>query len=83
MLTVLWLVLAALVLAKVALYLRGRIPKKYRNIDQQIDRLNHVVKTAREMDAYLEIRAIAERASSSFAEFHITGVPLGRRDPSR
>jgi hypothetical protein len=67
MLAILWLMLAALIMAKAALYLRGRIPKQYRNIDQQIDRLNHVVKTAREMDAYLEIRAIAERTSSSLA----------------
>jgi hypothetical protein len=62
MLTVLWLVLAALVLAKVALYLRNRAPKQDHNLDRQIYRLNHVVATAREMDAYREIRALAQRA---------------------
>lgn len=61
MLTVLWLMLAALVIAKVALYLRDRIPKQDSNVDRQIHRLNHVVATAREMDAYREIRAMAQR----------------------
>lgn len=62
MLTVLWLLLAALVLAKVALYLRNRAPKQDHNLDRQIYRLNHVVATAKEMDAYREIRAMAQRA---------------------
>ena len=62
MLTVLWLLLAALVLAKVALYLRKRAPKQDHNLDRQIYRLNHVVATAKEMDAYREIRAMAQRA---------------------
>ena len=66
MLTVLWLLLAALVLAKVALYLRNRALKRDHNLDRQIYRLNHVVATAREMDAYREIRAMAQRAKLSF-----------------
>ena len=61
MLTVLWLMLAALVIAKVALYLWDRIPKQDPNVDRQIHRLNDVVATAREMDAYREIRAMAQR----------------------
>jgi hypothetical protein len=62
MLTVLWLVLAALVIAKLALYLRNRVAKQDHNLARQIYRLNHVVATAREMDAYREIRAMAQRA---------------------
>jgi hypothetical protein len=62
MLTVLWLVLAALVIARMTLYFRDRIPTQDNDLDRQIYRLNHVVATAREMDAYREIRAMAQRA---------------------
>jgi hypothetical protein len=62
MLTVLWLVLEALVMAKLVHYLRNRIPKQDHNLARQIYRLNHVVATAREMDAHREIRAMAQRA---------------------
>jgi hypothetical protein len=42
--------------------LRNRIPKQDHNLARQIYRLNHVVATAREMDAHREIRAMAQRA---------------------
>ena len=42
MLTVVWLLLAALVIAKVALYRRNRIPKPDHNLDRQIYKLNQV-----------------------------------------
>ena len=51
MLTVLWLVLAALVIARMTLHFRDRIPKHDDNLDRQIYRLNHEASTAREMDA--------------------------------
>ena len=41
MLTVLWLVLAALVIARMTLYFRDRIAKQDDNLDQQIYRLPH------------------------------------------
>jgi hypothetical protein len=80
MLTVLWLVLAALVIAKLALYLRNRVAKQDHNLARQIYRLNHVVATAREMDAYREILAMAPARQatalpSSLVSRQLTNVP--------
>jgi hypothetical protein len=47
MLTVLWLLLAALVIAKVALYCHNRIPKDDHQLKQQIYRLRHAVAMAK------------------------------------
>ena len=58
MLNVLWLLLAVLVIAKVALYKRNRIPKPDHNLDRQIYRLNQVVAMAHDNQVYREIRAI-------------------------
>ena len=58
MLTLVWLLLAALVIAKAALYRRNRIPKPDHNLDRQIYRLNQVVAMAREDQVYREIRAM-------------------------
>src|SRR4051812_10932720 len=65
MLTVLWLVLAALVIARMRLYFRDRIPKQDDDLDRQIYRLNHVVATAREMDAYQEFLAMAQACQAT------------------
>ena len=80
MLTVLWLALAALVIARMTLYFRDRIPKQDDNLDRQIYRLNQVVATAREMDAYREILAMAPARQatalpSSLVIRQLTNVP--------
>jgi hypothetical protein len=62
MLTILWFMLAALIIAKAALHMRDWVPKKDCDLDQQIYRLKQVVATARELDTYWEIRAMAQRA---------------------
>jgi hypothetical protein len=58
MLTFLWLLLAALVIAKVAHYRRSRVPKLDHNLDRQIYRLNQMVAMAREDQVYRDIRAM-------------------------
>ena len=58
MLTVLWLLLAALVIARVVLYCRTEVPDE-RALNRQIYRLQQVVAAAREDEAFREMLAIA------------------------
>ena len=74
MLSVLWLVLAALVIARMTLHFRDRIPKHDDNLDRQIYRLNHVASTAREMDAYREIRAMGLARHATALPVSLVGV---------
>ena len=59
MLTALWLVLAALVVAKVALYCRREAPPDEGALNRQIYKLQQVVALAREDKTFREMLAIA------------------------
>jgi hypothetical protein len=59
MLTALWLVLAALVVARVALYCRREAPPDERPLNRQIYKLQQVVAMAKEDEVFRELLAIA------------------------
>ena len=59
MLTALWLVLVALVVAKAALYCRWEAPPDECALNRQIYKLQQVVVLANEDEAFREILAIA------------------------